>query len=61
MNFQPFQTDLGQRIFREICGPCWGEWLMTQRQLINHYGLNVREAQAKEFLFRNMEQFLFPS
>jgi len=34
---------------------------MTQRQLINHYGLNVREAQAKEFLFRNMEQFLFPS
>jgi Fe-S cluster biosynthesis and repair protein YggX len=38
---------------------CWAEWLKTQQQLINHYGLNLREAKSKEFLFRNMEQFLF--
>jgi Fe-S cluster biosynthesis and repair protein YggX len=30
-----------------------------QQQLINHYGLNLRDPKAKEFLFRNMEQFLF--
>lgn len=59
MAFQPFQNELGKRVFREICGACWGEWLLTQRQLINHYGLNVREQQAKDFLLRNMEQFLF--
>ena len=60
MAFQPFQTELGKRAFEEICGVCWGEWLKTQQQLINHYGLNLREPSAKEFLFNNMEQFLFP-
>jgi Fe-S cluster biosynthesis and repair protein YggX len=59
MSFQPFQNDLGRRAYENICGVCWGEWLKTQQQLINHYGLNLREPQAKEFLFRNMEQHLF--
>jgi Fe-S cluster biosynthesis and repair protein YggX len=59
MSFQPFQNDLGKRVFREICAVCWADWLKTQQQLINHYGLQVRDATAKEFLFRNMEQFLF--
>jgi Fe-S cluster biosynthesis and repair protein YggX len=59
MAFQPFQNDLGRRAYEEICGVCWAEWLKTQQQLINHYGLNLREPKAKEFLFNNMEQFLF--
>ena len=59
MAFQPFQNELGKRAYDEICGVCWGEWLKMQQQLINHYGLNLRDPKAKEFLFRNMEQFLF--
>jgi Fe-S cluster biosynthesis and repair protein YggX len=59
MAFRPFQNDLGRRVFEQICGVCWAEWTKTQQQLINHYGLNVRDAQAKEFLFKQMEQFLF--
>jgi Fe-S cluster biosynthesis and repair protein YggX len=59
MAFQPFPTDLGRRAFERICGVCWSEWLKTQQQLINHYGLNLRDPSAKEFLLRNMEQFLF--
>lgn len=59
MAFQPFPNDLGQRVFAQICGVCWAEWLRTQQQLINHYGLNLRDGQAKEFLFANMDQFLF--
>jgi Fe-S cluster biosynthesis and repair protein YggX len=59
MTFQPFQNDLGRRAFQEICGVCWSDWLKTQQQLINHYGLNVRDTKAKEFLFQNMEKFLF--
>jgi len=27
--------------------------------LINHYGLNVMDPQARQFLTRNMEAFLF--
>ncbi|HEY7681197.1 MAG TPA: oxidative damage protection protein [Gemmatimonadales bacterium] len=59
--FRPFQNELGLRVFTQICHVCWGDWLKTQQQLINHYGLNVREQQAKDFLFKQMEQFLFPA
>ncbi|MDX2193291.1 MAG: oxidative damage protection protein [Gemmatimonadales bacterium] len=57
--FQPFQNDLGARAYREICSACWGEWLRLQQQLINHYGLNLREPKSKQFLFENMDRFLF--
>jgi len=57
--FQPFQNDIGRRVYEQICNVCWGEWLQTQTQLINHYGLDVRDPRAKEFLFGNMDQFLF--
>ena len=59
MAFRPFPNELGLRVYEQICGDCWAEWLKTQQQLINHYGLNLRDQQAKDFLFTNMEQFLF--
>ena len=52
-------NEIGKRAYEEICGLCWAEWLQMQQQLINHYALNLRDPKAKEFLFRNMEQFLF--
>jgi Fe-S cluster biosynthesis and repair protein YggX len=58
MAFQPFPTELGRRVFEQICGVCWAEWTKTQQQLINHYGLNLRDPKAREFLLQNMEQFL---
>jgi Fe-S cluster biosynthesis and repair protein YggX len=57
--FRPFQNDIGLRAFEQICQNCWAEWLKTQQQLINHYGLNVRDAKSKEMLFTQMESFLF--
>lgn len=57
--FKPFNNDLGQRIFDTICRDCWAEWLKTQQQLINHYALVPHQPKAKEFLIRNLEQFLF--
>jgi Fe-S cluster biosynthesis and repair protein YggX len=59
MPFRPFQNELGGRVFEQICNVCWSEWLKYQQQLINHYGLNLRDAKAKEFLFGEMEGFLF--
>jgi Fe-S cluster biosynthesis and repair protein YggX len=55
----PFPGAIGQRIVAEICGDCWGQWLKQQTMLINHYGLNVMDPQARQFLTRNMEAFLF--
>ncbi|TFG51727.1 MAG: oxidative damage protection protein [Gemmatimonadales bacterium] len=59
MPFRPFQNDLGLRVFEQICNGCWSEWLKLQQQLINHYGMNVRDQQAKEFLYSQLEGFLF--
>lgn len=57
--YAPFRTELGQRIHSEICQTCWAEWLRHQTMLINHYGLNLRDSEAKEFLTGQMERFLY--
>lgn len=59
--YRPFPNDLGQRLLDQICNECWGDWLKLQQQLINHYGLNLREPSAKEFLYGQLEQHLFTS
>jgi Fe-S cluster biosynthesis and repair protein YggX len=59
MPFRPFQNELGLRVYEQICNVCWSEWLKTQQQLINHYALNLRDQKSKDFLFTNMDKFLF--
>jgi Fe-S cluster biosynthesis and repair protein YggX len=57
----PFPGAIGARILEHTCQDCWGDWLKQQTMLINHYGLNVMDPQARQFLTRNMEAFLFKS
>jgi Fe-S cluster biosynthesis and repair protein YggX len=55
----PFPGAIGARILEGTCPACWQLWLKQQTMLINHYGLNVMDPQARQFLTRNMESFLF--
>lgn len=55
----PMPGDVGQRAYAQVCGPCWQAWLQHQTALINHYGLNLRDPQAKQFLTQQTEAFLF--
>ena len=55
----PFPGAIGARIVAQICQDCWGLWLKQQTMLINHYGLNVMDPQARSFLTKNLEAFLF--
>ncbi|MGI9037396.1 MAG: oxidative damage protection protein [Gemmatimonadota bacterium] len=55
----PFPDERGMRIHGEICTECWEEWKKQQMLLINHYGLNVRDKKAREFLYKNLDAFLF--
>jgi Fe-S cluster biosynthesis and repair protein YggX len=57
----PFPGAVGARVQGEICAECWGQWLKQQTMLINHYGLNLMDPQARTFLVKNMEAFLFKS
>jgi Fe-S cluster biosynthesis and repair protein YggX len=55
----PFPGAIGARILQETCQQCWQDWLRQQTMLINHYGLNVMDPQARQFLTKNMTAFLF--
>jgi len=55
----PFPGPIGGRIVAEICQDCWVQWVRQQTMLINHYGLNVMDPQARTFLTKNMQAFLF--
>ncbi|MEP6691371.1 MAG: oxidative damage protection protein [Gemmatimonadaceae bacterium] len=56
---QPFPSAIGARALQEICADCWAQWQKQQMMLINHYGLNLMDIQARQFLTKNMEAFLF--
>lgn len=55
----PLPGELGNRIYDAICQVCWTEWLREQTAIINHYGLDLRDAQARRFLTQRTEAFLF--
>ena len=55
----PFPTELGGRIYDTICHVCWADWLQHQTAVINHYGLDLREAEARKFLTEQTETYLF--
>jgi Fe-S cluster biosynthesis and repair protein YggX len=50
---------MGTRAYEQVCASCWQEWLQHQTALINHYGLNLRDPQARQFLTQQTEAFLF--
>ena len=55
----PFPNDLGRRVAAEICVDCWEEWKRRLMLLINHYGLDLQDAGARDFLYTNLRSFLF--
>jgi Fe-S cluster biosynthesis and repair protein YggX len=55
----PLPGDLGARIYDSICQNCWRDWLRQQTAVINHYGLNLLDPKAKQFLTQQTEVFLF--
>lgn len=55
----PFPNDLGIKIANSISKKAWSMWLGQQTILINEYRLNLIDAKAREFLFEEMNKFLF--
>jgi Fe-S cluster biosynthesis and repair protein YggX len=59
LGYAPFPNELGQQIGSQVCQPCWAEWLQRQNMIINHYGLDLMNEDAQNFLFDNMRGFFF--
>ena len=55
----PFAGELGDRIFNEVSEQAWELWPQQRTILINHFGLNMGDPRAREFLREQMEEFFF--
>jgi Fe-S cluster biosynthesis and repair protein YggX len=55
----PFPGELGKRVFENISQEAWGMWQQHSTLLINHYGLNMADKRAQQFLMEQMEDYFF--
>lgn len=55
----PLPGDAGKKVLDNISKHAWQEWLGQQTILINEYRLNPMDQQAREFLEKEMNTFLF--
>lgn len=59
MDNPPFPGPLGKKIAEHISKEAWQMWLQHQTMLINEYRLSLLDAKAREFLQKEMENYLF--
>lgn len=57
----PVPGESGRRIYEQVSKEAWGAWMQRQTILINEYKLSVVEPEARAFLEREMNEFLFGS
>lgn len=55
----PFPNELGTRLHGSVCQDCWSVWLREQTAIINHFGLNLLDPNAKQFLTEKTKEFFF--
>lgn len=59
LNFLPYPGELGKRIYDNISKEAFELWKRHQTMLVNENRLNLADARARQYLARQMEQFLF--
>ena len=59
LKFQPFQNDLGRKIFDNISQEAWQQWLSHQTMLINENRLSLVDQAARDFLLTELENYFF--
>lgn len=55
----PFPGPFGERIYNEVSQQAWEMWQEQSRLIINHYGLNLADPDARQILRQQMEEFFF--
>ena len=59
LDFPPYPGELGKRIYDNIGKEGWAAWLKHQTMLVNENRLNLADLRARQYLARQMENFLF--
>lgn len=59
LDFQMYPGELGSKIFNHISKQAWADWQKKQTMLINEKRLNMMDAEARAYLEREMQAYLF--
>lgn len=59
LDYSPYPGELGARIYNNISKEAFELWKRHQTMLVNENRLNLADAKARQYLARQMEQFLF--
>lgn len=59
LGFAPYPGELGKRIYEHISKEAFELWKKHQTMLVNENRLNLADARSRQYLARQMEQFLF--
>ena len=59
LDYAPYPGELGKRIYENISKEAFEQWKRHQTMLVNENRLNLADARARQYLARQMEQFLF--
>jgi Fe-S cluster biosynthesis and repair protein YggX len=59
LDYAPYPGELGKKIFDQISKEAWQMWITHQTMLINEYRLSMLELSAREYLAKEMANFLF--
>lgn len=59
LQYPPFPGELGKRIWRSVSKEAWGEWTRLQTMMVNEYGLNLADPEARRNLMQQCERYFF--
>lgn len=59
LDFPPYPGELGKRIYENISKEAFELWKRHQTMLVNENRLNLADLRARQYLAKQMEQFLF--
>ena len=59
LDFAPYPGELGKRIYDNVSKEAFELWKRHQTMLVNENRLNLADQRARQYLARQMEQFLF--
>jgi Fe-S cluster biosynthesis and repair protein YggX len=59
MTYQPFDDDLGKRLYENVSQEAWRMWLEHSKMIINEYRLDLVTPEAQQLLRDQMEKFFF--
>jgi Fe-S cluster biosynthesis and repair protein YggX len=57
--FQPFQGELGQRIYDNVSMQAWRMWLEHSKMVVNEYRLDLTDKRAHDILREQCENYFF--